>query len=415
MIESHVIGRTIAAQRNFQLVRGPSGPNNPHPITNKKSRQKSRFLLDTSLSSSSFLANSTRHSVTSRIAPNSRLLSHLIFSTRHLNATLEKRKNVEKVNTRVRFFLSLAEKDWRPRIGCALAIVRVFAQRCDGLARVADAAQRRTLFTESPREAHSLLPQAVAEAARSLGAAATISVPLLHTLASCRPSRRRLRRPLRPRADARPRGAKSMYAVARNVAARGGSERIDHGAGSTDFVAPFVLKIFASVAGVLLEGRVISLARENLQIVFVYFHFDLAKCSVTFGVSRRISEHVLRSQLRRDFVERAFERFAIADIDHAAAGVFRHPARHARPHSRGRHEIANQQHVNHRVRALRRFDRIFHAHFAAVVFRIGQNDHTLSPGFAGEFVVTREVDRVVKVRAHRAILRNGSRSHHRPR
>src|ERR1700734_1645590 len=63
-----------------------------------------RFLLDTSLSSSQFLANSTRHSVTSRIAPNSRPLSYLIFSTRHLNATLENRKNVEKFNTRLRFF-----------------------------------------------------------------------------------------------------------------------------------------------------------------------------------------------------------------------------------------------------------------------------------------------------------------------
>jgi hypothetical protein len=36
-----------------------------------------------------------------------------------------------------------------------------------------DAAQRLLLFAKSPREAHSLLPQAVAEA-RSLGAAATI-------------------------------------------------------------------------------------------------------------------------------------------------------------------------------------------------------------------------------------------------
>src|SRR6202046_1640260 len=63
-----------------------------------------RFLLDTSLSSSPFLANSTRHSVTSRIEPNSRPLSYLIFSTRHLNATLEKRKNVEKFNICIRFF-----------------------------------------------------------------------------------------------------------------------------------------------------------------------------------------------------------------------------------------------------------------------------------------------------------------------
>jgi hypothetical protein len=57
----------------------------------------------------------------------------------------------------------------------ALRAGRVFAKRRNGLARVAAyAAQHCPLFTKSPREARSLLPQAVAEAARSLGAAATI-------------------------------------------------------------------------------------------------------------------------------------------------------------------------------------------------------------------------------------------------
>ena len=46
------------------------------------------------------LEHSSRHSVTSRIQRNSRFLSYLIFSSRHLNATLEKRKTVEKFNTR---------------------------------------------------------------------------------------------------------------------------------------------------------------------------------------------------------------------------------------------------------------------------------------------------------------------------
>ena len=68
---------------------------------------RGEFLLDTPLSSSLFLTNSTRHSVTSRIAPNSRLFSHLIFSTRHLNATPKKRRHVEKFNTRLRFFAAL--------------------------------------------------------------------------------------------------------------------------------------------------------------------------------------------------------------------------------------------------------------------------------------------------------------------
>jgi hypothetical protein len=99
MIESHVTGPatcpTIAAQRNFQLARQHSG-------ANKGSRQKPPFLLDTRLSSSPLLANSTRHSVTSRIERNSRLLCYLIFSTRHLNATLEKYNLVEKFNTFLR-------------------------------------------------------------------------------------------------------------------------------------------------------------------------------------------------------------------------------------------------------------------------------------------------------------------------
>jgi hypothetical protein len=49
----------------------------------------------------------------------------------------------------------------------------VYGPRSRQQRRVANAAHRRPLFTESPREAHSLLPQAVAEAARGLGAAAT--------------------------------------------------------------------------------------------------------------------------------------------------------------------------------------------------------------------------------------------------
>src|ERR1700735_5501801 len=102
MIESHVTGPvtglgdmlTTAAQRNFKLAR-------QHPGTNQCSR-KSAPLLDTPLSSSSVLANSTRHSVTSRIECNSRLLCYLTFSTRHLNATPKKRNLVEKFNTSLR-------------------------------------------------------------------------------------------------------------------------------------------------------------------------------------------------------------------------------------------------------------------------------------------------------------------------
>jgi hypothetical protein len=66
---------------------------------NKPSRISGRFLLDTPLSSSLISSASTRHSVTSRIECNYRFVSHLTFSSRHLIATLEKRKNVEKFNT----------------------------------------------------------------------------------------------------------------------------------------------------------------------------------------------------------------------------------------------------------------------------------------------------------------------------
>jgi hypothetical protein len=77
---------------------------NCSPRKNKKAQICSRFLLDTSLSSSPISSASTRHSVTSRIDRNSRPLSYLIFSTRQLNATLEKREHAEKFNTCIRFF-----------------------------------------------------------------------------------------------------------------------------------------------------------------------------------------------------------------------------------------------------------------------------------------------------------------------
>jgi len=90
-------GPMIATQQNTIFAR-------QHPGANKSNRHKSALLLDTRLSSSLLLPNSTRHSVTSRIEHNSRLLSHLIFSTRHLNATPEKRNFAGKFNTYVRLF-----------------------------------------------------------------------------------------------------------------------------------------------------------------------------------------------------------------------------------------------------------------------------------------------------------------------
>jgi len=69
---------------------------------------RSRFLLDTSLSSTPISSDSTRHSVTSRIDCNSRAFCYLIFSTRHLNATRENSGNVEKFNIRIRFLAASA-------------------------------------------------------------------------------------------------------------------------------------------------------------------------------------------------------------------------------------------------------------------------------------------------------------------
>src|SRR6202034_3090150 len=68
----------------------------------QRTKIRGGFLLDTSLSSTPISNDSTRHSVTSRIERNSRFLNYLIFSTRHLNATLVKRTFVEKFNTSLR-------------------------------------------------------------------------------------------------------------------------------------------------------------------------------------------------------------------------------------------------------------------------------------------------------------------------
>src|ERR1700735_4115223 len=80
-----------------------------------------RFLLDTSLSSSPISNDSTRHSVTSRIDRNSRPLCYLIFSTRQLNATLEKRKNAEKFNICIRFFAA-PDASRKPKIARVLPV-----------------------------------------------------------------------------------------------------------------------------------------------------------------------------------------------------------------------------------------------------------------------------------------------------
>src|ERR1700685_3869201 len=89
-----------------------------------------RFLLDTSLSSIQISNDSTRHSVTSRIDRNSRAFCYLIFSTRHLNATHQKRENVEKFNIPVRFFA--ASRSF-PKLKRRTTVLKIFWFTCSGL------------------------------------------------------------------------------------------------------------------------------------------------------------------------------------------------------------------------------------------------------------------------------------------
>jgi hypothetical protein len=62
---------------------------NCFPVQPDEGKSAVDFYSTLALSSRPISANSTRHSVTSRIEDNCRLLSDLIFSTRHLNATLQ--------------------------------------------------------------------------------------------------------------------------------------------------------------------------------------------------------------------------------------------------------------------------------------------------------------------------------------
>src|ERR1700735_1661607 len=91
-MEHQAVGRSTRAASLFRR-------SNCFFSRGQRTQARGVFLLDTSLSSSLISNDSTRHSVTSRIQRNSRFFSDLSFSTRHLNATLEKRHNVEKFNT----------------------------------------------------------------------------------------------------------------------------------------------------------------------------------------------------------------------------------------------------------------------------------------------------------------------------
>ena len=110
-MEQQAVGRSTRAASLFRR-------SNCFFSRDERMQNHGEFLLDTSLSSSVIFKNSTRHSVTSRIQRNSRRLSYLIFSTRHLNATLEKRKTVEKFNICLRFLFAARN--------LGLALTRIF-------------------------------------------------------------------------------------------------------------------------------------------------------------------------------------------------------------------------------------------------------------------------------------------------
>jgi TonB family protein len=110
-----------------QAVGGSTGAASLFRVTDclssesEQTRICGRFLLDTSLSSIPISSHPTRHSVTSRIDRNSPAFRYLTFSTRHLNATPEKRKNAEKFNTwpslliRHDFLMLIAAGTYNPR------------------------------------------------------------------------------------------------------------------------------------------------------------------------------------------------------------------------------------------------------------------------------------------------------------
>jgi len=79
----HVVGKPIEARQSF------IAPQISFPLQPDERKFPVNFYSTLALSTSPIFVNSTRHSVTSRIRHNSRPLSYLIFSSRHLNATLE--------------------------------------------------------------------------------------------------------------------------------------------------------------------------------------------------------------------------------------------------------------------------------------------------------------------------------------
>ena len=79
-----VVGKSIEAKRLF------SASQISFPLQAIGRKSAANFYSTLALSTRPIFANSTRHSVTSRIRHNSRSLSYLIFSSRHLNATPEK-------------------------------------------------------------------------------------------------------------------------------------------------------------------------------------------------------------------------------------------------------------------------------------------------------------------------------------
>src|SRR6266550_2998023 len=139
--------------------------------------------------------------------------------------------------------------------------------------------------------------------------------------------------------------------------------------------------------------RVVAFAGEDLQVVLGRFHFDFAEFSVLGRIGRIVAQRILAAELLGNLVKGFRELLFRPNGNHAPAGLLRQFVRYSRVAAISR--VHDEQDMNHRIRALRRFDRFFQSYLAARVLRVGNDDNCLAPGFRSEFFTARQVDRVI--------------------
>src|SRR6266550_4987722 len=139
--------------------------------------------------------------------------------------------------------------------------------------------------------------------------------------------------------------------------------------------------------------RVVAFAGEDLQVVLGRFHFDFAEFSVLGRIGRIVAQRILAAELLGNLVKGFRELLFRPNGNHAPAGLLRQFVRYSRVAAISR--VHDEQDMNHRIRALGRFDRFFQSYLAARVLRVGNDDNCLAPGFRSEFFTARQVDRVI--------------------